>query len=167
MIPDPFDTVANVRPGVKGFVPIPLPVRFWAKVEKRGNDECWPWLGSTRSSNPRRAYGIIWAGGRNRPAHQVAWELHHGREFPEGMHGCHHCDNPPCVNPTHIFVGTRSDNMRDARSKGVQLGHVPWTHCKRGHEFTPENTYIDNRDGRSCWQCRVDRERKRWKTHRT
>jgi hypothetical protein len=62
-------------------------------------------------------YGMFNVGGRQLRAHRVAWELVNG-PIPPGMDLCHRCDNPPCCNVDHLFVGTRSDNMRDASSKG-------------------------------------------------
>ena len=103
----------NSAVGHKGFTAAPLQERFEAKAPIGHDDECWPWLGAKR-----RGYGLIWADGRKRPAHQVAWELANGEPFPTGMHACHTCDNPSCVNPAHIFPGTRSDNLRDAVRKG-------------------------------------------------
>ena len=105
----------NTAKGVKGFVSKPLEERFWAKVDKRGPEECWPWLGANDS---KRGYGTTWDGGRRRKATHVSWELHHGQPFPSGMAACHSCDNPPCVNPAHIWPGTQSDNLLDARRKG-------------------------------------------------
>lgn len=94
----------------------PMTERFWAKVEKRGPEECWQWTGATNS----HGYGQVSTGGKNGRlvrASRFSWELHNG-PIPEGMHVCHRCDNPPCVNPAHLFVGTRSDNIRDCWNKG-------------------------------------------------
>lgn len=86
---------------------------FWAKVDKSG--ECWIWTGSRSelgygrfavSSHPTRAL-----------AHRASWELVNGPIAP-GLDVCHHCDNPPCVRPDHLFLGTRLANMQDAKSKG-------------------------------------------------
>ncbi len=90
--------------------------RFWSGVDKSG--DCWTWSRS-RSKEPRgrSGYGYIGVGGRLVLTHRFSWELHNG-PIPAGMDICHRCDNPPCVRPDHLFVGTRADNMRDCRNKG-------------------------------------------------
>lgn len=94
----------------------PLDVRFWAKVDRRGPDECWPWTGSTS-----RGYGYISPGGPRHmivPAHRVAWELANDASIPDGLWVLHRCDNPVCVNPAHLWLGTVADNNRDMFAKG-------------------------------------------------
>lgn len=94
----------------------PWPERFWSKVDRRGPDECWPW---TAAKN--RGYGVIGAGPRSsgrKFATRVSWELEHGAPPRSDMDILHRCDNPPCVNPAHLFEGTAADNVADMLGKG-------------------------------------------------
>lgn len=99
--------------------------RFWAKVEQRAIG-CWIWtaaLGNDPRGGKRNSYGQFWVGskadgtGRMAFAHRVAWELSTG-PIPEGMKVLHHCDNPACVRPSHLFLGTQVHNMIDMVAKG-------------------------------------------------
>lgn len=96
----------------------PLPDRFWEKVDKSGGpDACWPWTGSTSFWG----YGKLGSGGkhgRTLAAHRLSYEMATGEKLRAGDNVCHRCDNPPCVNPAHLFRGNQADNVRDCIAKG-------------------------------------------------
>jgi hypothetical protein len=88
--------------------------RFWSKVKKC--EGCWEWTGHLTPGG----YGRMRIGdGRRRGAHQISWMIHFG-SIPDGLSVLHHCDNPRCVRPDHLFLGTQQDNLSDMRAKGRQ-----------------------------------------------
>lgn len=133
--------------------------RFWRRVDK--TDGCWVW--KTAPSQPR--YGYLRVGKSLVAAHRVSYELANGT-IPNGLFVCHHCDNPKCVNPAHLFLGTQLDNMRDMHAKGrANNGYGPKgrrrqprpvkAFCKNGHAMTEENTNLRVIKGYLCRGCRA------------
>jgi len=85
-----------------------LEKRFWAKVDIRGEDECWNWKGYRKKDG----YGLFQSSGFAALTHRFSYELEVG-PIPDGLIICHKCDNPSCVNPNHLYAGTSSDNNHD------------------------------------------------------
>lgn len=84
--------------------------RFLRLVDRRGPDECWPWLGAP----VKDGYGLFYVGpGKRTGAHRFAWSLANDGADPGDAEILHSCDNPPCCNPTHLSPGTHADNMTD------------------------------------------------------
>ena len=111
--------------------------------------DCWVVTGRRINGG----YEITNFRGKAKLCHRIAWEWVNG-PIPSGMCVCHHCDNPPCCNPDHLFLGTRSDNMRDAAAK-KRLYLLRTTHCKRSHPLTGENLMVVRYDNRTFRRCRT------------
>lgn len=126
---------------------------------------CWEWL----SAQQPRGYGFFTMYKKERGhtncelAHRASWMLHNG-PIPEGQFVCHRCDNPSCVNPAHLFIGSAQDNVSDMIQKGRDrlIGRPRVSHCAHGHELIGANL-LASRTGkracRACYQCR-DRDAK-------
>lgn len=95
---------------VNQFSDIDATERFWKFVEK--TPSCWLWKGNL----DKGGYGLFWDGQKTVRAHRFSWRIHRG-EIPDGLLALHHCDNPPCVKPDDLFLGTHKDNAVDRDSK--------------------------------------------------
>lgn len=125
------------RVGIRGYLPPkqkpPKATKeevFWSHMDRPNPDDCWAW----KLGRHKFGYGKIhWkdAGGY---AHRMAWIYTNG-DIPDGLDICHKCDNPPCCNPAHLFLGTHKENMndRDAKGRNNKGKHIP--HNKRHHIF--------------------------------
>lgn len=140
--------------------------RFWEKVEK--TPDCWIWRGARN----RQGYGVLQVNGKAVRVNRLVFDLI-GQPLAPGEHSLHHCDNPPCVRPDHLFRGGFAENMADMAAKGraahrpladedvarLMAGRLDWqsthrrTECMKGHAFTPENTIITANGKRRCRAC--------------
>jgi hypothetical protein len=122
--------------------------RFWDYVDKSG--DCWLWIG------PRNRAGYGWWSGNGERglAHRISLALVQSPPTMKSL-ACHHCDNPPCVNPSHLYWGTVRDNSADVVARGgVHNKGVFATHCKNGHEISGENLRIAGKQARRlCKTC--------------
>lgn len=108
--------------------------RTWAKVRQGDPDECWPWQAALSSTG----YGVAGWNGSSTSAHRAIWMLTYG-EIPPGLMVCHACDNPPCCNPSHLFLGTQRENMQDAQRKGrIPTGRTPSRRVKHPERYRPK-----------------------------
>lgn len=130
--------------------------RFWEKVDRRGPDDCWEWTAATVG----KGYGQFWDGTRTVLAHR--WVYEDAREpIPAGYVIDHLCRTHNCVNPAHLEVVTSQINTMRGVGPSAQASRR--THCRHGHELTPENVYI-HEGARRCKTCHaegVQRYRKR------
>lgn len=117
-------------------------------------EPCWWWKGTSSSGG----YGMIYRDGRRIQAHVATYEYYVGK-VPDGLELDHLCRSPSCVNPAHLEPVTRRENI--LRSTNFCAVSASKTHCKRGHEFTVENTYVHPTKGqRSCRACHRENERR-------
>jgi len=125
--------------------------RFWAKVQR--GEGCWLWLGGKH----KFGYGTFRAGKAVIGAHRYSWQLHSGQPIPEGSFVLHSCDNPPCVNPAHLRLGSPKDNMQDMSTRGrARGGGPPKDVCDRGHT----DWYVNGKTGwKYCRPCRAQNSR--------
>lgn len=123
-----------------------LEERFWRFVAPMMDDRgCWEWTGQIGDTGyPKMGPHY---------AHRLSWVMNNGM-IPKGLFVCHHCDNPPCVNPKHLFLGTHRDNMQDMVAKG--RSKLAITHCKHGHPLNTQSSpirYYESGRRRTCRPC--------------
>lgn len=147
--------------------------RFYGNVSVQlTGKQCWLWKGATS----RGDYGVFNIGGKLERAHRLSYEIHNG-PITKGLHCLHKCDEPNCINPDHLFLGTNQDNVNDMVrkqrhnwAKGLKIARALKslsTTCKWGHLFIKGNFKIEKykrKDGRiiqtrRCLLCRRTRER--------
>lgn len=119
--------------------------RFWNRVDKKSDNECWQWLGAVVGD-----YGVVTYKGKLKKAHRVAYELHNGIEPVNVVD--HLCRNRLCVNPKHLEDVTKKENVLRGESFSARFARR--TECNYGHPFDDNNTVINKSGYRSCKTCR-------------
>lgn len=134
--------------------------RVWEHIDRRSR--CWLWTG------PKNTHGygrIATVKPKKEYVHRLMYQWAYGVEVGDGV-VMHACDTPACVKPSHLHLGTQTENVRDMYAKGRQAKNArspnrDKTHCSDGHEFTAENTYRDKSGWRRCRACHREYERAR------
>lgn len=136
---------------------------FWARMTRTASG-CWEYVGY----HDGHGYGRVTIGQKVYSAHRLAYTLTHGeipkREAPNFLEVCHRCDNPPCCNPDHLFLGTHRENILDMHRKGRWTNsYKRQTHCKNGHPFSGPNLHVKGGKNpqRVCRQCGADNQWRR------
>jgi hypothetical protein len=122
-------------------------VRYWSRISFTPHG-CWEWVGPL----PSRGYPMFSVGNKKTFVHRWAFEQTWG-EIPTGKVVMHICDNPACVRPAHLRVGTQAENLADMWKKGRGPKPKHRTHCKNGHELIPENLIRSLPRQRACRLC--------------
>lgn len=138
-----------------------LPTRLWRRVNKNAPNGCWEWGGWRHEHGYGRIRAVSTGKSKFLRTHRVSWAIHNG-PVPVGMDVLHRCDNPPCCNPAHLFLGTDADNMNDMAAKGRAFNrHATKTHCPYGHPYSGVNLYLENSGKhRRCLICKRAKDRR-------
>ena len=127
--------------------------RFWNKVDIGAREECWPYR-----AFKHKGYGRHKVNNKNIRAPRYSFFLHYGFYPPVVRHTC---DNPPCVNPSHLLEGTPALNAQDMMARGRHKEpNSSKTHCPAGHEYSETNTYVTPSGARKCRTCRKEHSRR-------
>lgn len=139
----------------------PRDVYLKNRVSVESASQCWVWS----LARDKDGYGVAHQGKKNIRAHRVSYEVFIG-QIPEGMGVLHKCDNPPCCNPEHLFLGNNQDNMDDMVAKGRKPRKI---YCPQGHPYTEPNVIFESDGSQKCKICKKKREKlsyaKRKKLH--
>ena len=130
-----------------------LEERLMSIVNK--TNSCWIWTAGTN----QKGYGQIKVNGKTKAAHRISYMIYKG-EIGD-LYVCHTCDNPPCINPDHLWLGTCKDNHQDREIKRRGKNSRK-THCPQGHEYNEKNTYYSKRGCRNCRVCDNEKQKKRY-----
>jgi hypothetical protein len=111
--------------------------------------ECWIWTGHKN----HKGYGVLWdsKSKKLKRTHRLSFETFNGK-IKDKLHVLHRCDNPSCINPLHLFLGTNSDNQKDAVKKGRHW-HSNKKYCAKGHPYSGNNLYLRKQGYRECKVC--------------
>lgn len=139
-----------------------LTKRRFEKLFVKG-EGCWEWTG-TKNKGYGTFHAVIEGKRRSIKAHRVSLAIHKRVEIPLGLFVMHSCDNPGCVNPEHLSIGTRKDNMMDAAAKGriCTIGKSNFTNCPKGHPLSGPNVYKTKLGHRKCRECTRVNQRKNY-----
>ena len=158
---DPSPSQFGASDVMPAFICEPIEDRFWRKVSVSGDENCWNWM----AYKNEHGYGRFTPSKERGPqlAHRISYELTHGT-IPTGSIVRHVCDNPACVNPKHLIIGTMRENTNDMMDRKRHYS-FRITSCPRGHEYTPENTYLYG-TRRQCKACAIERSARQRKLSR-